>query len=220
MGKSSKEQPRRPSVVTGGVGRAPRAAKPLFRDLTAGDLARLLEVDLKTIHNWVNQGHVFARRTEGRHLRFQRVEVVRFLRRFGYPVPSLLGDAAPRVLLHRARGSLKIPGVEQSESEGLFSTVLEAAGGTYEIVVFALDSHDAGLTRELVKALRARPETRGLSVVGMSKKPGRRTDFVGHGGDLALAPGRAADVAQAARFLTGGLEAPPRGAVTSAGAQD
>lgn len=214
MGKSSKEQPRRGPGVTG-RGRVPPVAKPPFRDLTAGDLARLLEVDLKTIHNWVNQGHVFAQRTEGRHLRFQRVEVVRFLRRFGYPVPPLLGDAAPRVLVHRARASLKIPGVEQSESEGLFSTVLEAAGGTYEIVVFALDSHDAGLTRELVKALRARPETRALSVIGMSKKPGRRADFVGHGGDLALAPGKAGDVAHAARFLTGALEAPPRGAVTA-----
>jgi excisionase family DNA binding protein len=212
VGKPSKEQNRRQRA---------QAADAKPRDLTAGDLARLLHVDLKTIHNWVNQGHVFARRTEGRHLRFQRVEVVRFLRRFGYPVPSILGDAAPRVLVHRSlagqgRISLKIPGVEQSEMGGLFSTVLEAAGGDYEIVVFALDSHDVVITRELVQALRSRPETRGLSVVGVSRKPGRRTDFVGHGGDLALAPGKAADIAHAARFLTGGAQAPPRGALTPA----
>lgn len=207
MGKPSKDQRRR---------QRPQVAAPKARDLTAGDLARLLHVDLKTIHNWVNQGHVFARRTEGRHLRFQRVEVVRFLRRFGYPVPSLLGEAAPRVLVHRSRLKLRIPGVEQSETEGLFGTVLEAAAGDYEIVVFALDSHDAALTRELVQALRARPETRALSVVGMSRMPARRTDFVRHGGDLALGPGNAGDVARAARFLTGDLQAPPRGALTSA----
>lgn len=193
-----------------------QAAAPKLRDLTAGDLARLLHVDLKTIHNWVNQGHVFARRTEGRHLRFQRVEVVRFLRRFGYPVPLELGHMAPRVLVHRWRTALRLPGVEQSDAEGLFSTVLEAAGGEYEIVVFALDSHDGAITRELVKALRSRPETRALSVVGVSRRPARRTEFVDHGGDVALAPGKATDVAHAVRWLTGGAATPPPGALTSA----
>ncbi|HVU02319.1 MAG TPA: helix-turn-helix domain-containing protein [Polyangiaceae bacterium] len=185
------------------------------RDLTAGDLARLLEVDLKTIHNWVNQGHVFARRTEGRHLRFQRVEVVRFLRRFGYPVPGELGKTPPRVLVHNEGARKKIPGVEQHDGAGLFATVLEVASGFYEVLVLSLDAHEVAVVRELVLALRARPATRGVSVVGLSRKPARRSAFVDHGGDVALAPGKSGSVAQAARWLTGGAERPPRGALIS-----
>jgi excisionase family DNA binding protein len=181
-------------------------------ELTAGDLARLLRVDLKTIHNWVNQGHVWARRTEGRHLRFQRVEVVRFLRQFRHPVPADLGSGPPRVLVHVERSAIRIPNVEQTSGRGLIATVLEVALGAYEVVVFSLDSHDARVTRELLGALRARPETRSLSLVGVSKHPARRADFVDAGGDLALAPGKTQDMALAVRFLIGASAAPPRGA--------
>ena len=61
------------------------------RALTAGDLSRILHVDLKTVHNWVAAGHLFGRRTAGRHLRFARASVVRFARQYGYPIPTGLG---------------------------------------------------------------------------------------------------------------------------------
>lgn len=55
--------------------------------LTASDVAELCEVDLKTIHNWVERGCIPHFRTPGRHLRFQAIDVARFLREWGYAIP-------------------------------------------------------------------------------------------------------------------------------------
>ncbi len=55
--------------------------------LTASDVADLCEVDLKTIHNWVERGCIPHFRTPGRHLRFQALDVARFLREWGYAIP-------------------------------------------------------------------------------------------------------------------------------------
>lgn len=62
--------------------------------LTTTDLARICEVDLKTIHNWADKGKIKHFRTPGRHLRFERTAVIEFLKHFGYPVPKDLLDAA------------------------------------------------------------------------------------------------------------------------------
>ena len=56
--------------------------------LTSGDLARSLAVDLKTVHRWVQRGVLRGHRTKGGHLRFRRVEVVRFLRQRRLPIPE------------------------------------------------------------------------------------------------------------------------------------
>ncbi len=55
--------------------------------LTASDVAQLCEVDLKTIHNWVERGCIPHFRTPGRHLRFQATDVAKFLRDWGYAIP-------------------------------------------------------------------------------------------------------------------------------------
>lgn len=68
--------------------------KELF---TASEVARFCQVDLKTIHNWADRGEIRHFRTPGRHLRFRRVDVLDFLRRYGYPVPDLLQQGKPRV---------------------------------------------------------------------------------------------------------------------------
>jgi excisionase family DNA binding protein len=63
---------------------------PIERDvklLTASDVAELCEVDLKTIHNWVDRGCIPHFRTPGRHLRFQAIDVANFLREWGYAIP-------------------------------------------------------------------------------------------------------------------------------------
>lgn len=66
---------------------------------TAQDLARFCEVDLKTVHHWVLRGRVPHHRTAGRHLRFRRNDVVRFLRAHGYPLPDAVTSVRPRVML-------------------------------------------------------------------------------------------------------------------------
>ena len=69
-------------------------AKELF---TASEVARFCQVDLKTIHNWADRGEIRHFRTPGRHLRFRRVDVLDFLRKYGYPVPDVLRQGKPSV---------------------------------------------------------------------------------------------------------------------------
>lgn len=93
------------------------------------------------------------------------------------------------------------------------ANVLELALGAYEVFVLELDGHAPALTDELVDALRARPETRAISIVGTSRRAERLRAFLRGGGDVALRAGSARDVTHAARFLTGGRATPPRGAI-------
>src|SRR5262245_66014061 len=67
--------------------------------LTASDLAALCEVDLKTIHNWVDRGRIPHFRTPGRHLRFRAADVAEFLRTWGYSVPRELARLGTRSVL-------------------------------------------------------------------------------------------------------------------------
>ena len=76
-----------------------RAAARAPNVYTAQDLADFCEVDLKTVHHWTERGKVPHFRTEGRHLRFRRNEVVRFLRAHGYPLPDVLVRARPTIAL-------------------------------------------------------------------------------------------------------------------------
>jgi excisionase family DNA binding protein len=67
--------------------------------LTASDLAALCEVDLKTIHNWVDRGRIAHFRTPGRHLRFKAADVAEFLRAWGYSVPRELARATSKSMM-------------------------------------------------------------------------------------------------------------------------
>jgi excisionase family DNA binding protein len=66
---------------------------------TASDVARFCQVDLKTIHNWADRGQIRYFRTPGRHLRFRRLDVLDFLRRYGYPIDDALRAGKPKVVL-------------------------------------------------------------------------------------------------------------------------
>jgi hypothetical protein len=66
---------------------------------SAQALANFCEVDLKTVHHWADRGKVAHFRTDGRHLRFRRNDVVRFLRAHGYPLPESLVKVRPTVAL-------------------------------------------------------------------------------------------------------------------------
>jgi excisionase family DNA binding protein len=66
--------------------------------LSATQLARFCAVDLKTIHNWANRGKIPGTRTSGRHLRFRPLDVVDFLRTYGFDVPDGLRHMKLRVV--------------------------------------------------------------------------------------------------------------------------
>jgi hypothetical protein len=63
--------------------------------LTASDLTRICDVDLKTIHNWCEKRGLPHFRTPGRHLRFRPDEVVPWIGKFGYPIPAHLKKYLP-----------------------------------------------------------------------------------------------------------------------------
>ena len=65
----------------------------------ASDLARFCQVDLKTIHNWADKGELPHFRTPGRHLRFRRLDVLEFLRKYTYAIPDVLRHGKPRLVL-------------------------------------------------------------------------------------------------------------------------
>ena len=66
---------------------------------TASQFAQFCHVDLKTIHNWADKGQIRHFRTPGRHLRFRRLDVLDFLRKYGYPIPEVLRGIKPKVVV-------------------------------------------------------------------------------------------------------------------------
>jgi excisionase family DNA binding protein len=58
--------------------------------ITAPELASILGVDLKTVHNWVKRGLVDHYRTPGRQLRFRAGDAARLIRDMGGEVPPAL----------------------------------------------------------------------------------------------------------------------------------
>ncbi|MDP3274378.1 MAG: helix-turn-helix domain-containing protein [Deltaproteobacteria bacterium] len=70
--------------------------EPLF---VASQVAHVWDVDLKTVHNWVERGDIEAFSTPGRHLRFRRRSLLRFLRRYNMTIPAEIAPSKPRVML-------------------------------------------------------------------------------------------------------------------------
>lgn len=73
---------------------APR--EPIF---VASQVASIWDIDLKTVHNWVERGDIEAFRTPGRHLRFRRRSLLHFLRRYHMHIPGDLAPARPNVMV-------------------------------------------------------------------------------------------------------------------------
>ena len=113
--------------------------------LTASDLAALCEVDLKTIHNWVDRGRIPHFRTPGRHLRFRAADVAEFLRAWGYSVPRELARASARTILvvgtnetlalvHRALSEGAVAGAAPPASSG---QPVRLASHPYDALIYA-----------------------------------------------------------------------------------
>ncbi len=157
---------------------------------TSGDIARLMAVDRKTVHNWIRVGHLSGLRTPGGQMRFHRAEVVRFMRRFAYPVPARLGGEVSRVavvgarLAEASRITAGAPLVRVFEL--LFDAALAAADGGYDLVVVDLDAVALDPALDLVWALRRRPLTRPLPVVGVTIAAPAQEGFVLAGGDAVV----------------------------------
>jgi excisionase family DNA binding protein len=138
---------------------------------TAQAVADFCEVDLKTVHHWADRGKVRHFRTDGRHLRFRRNDVVRFLRAHGYPLPDALVRARPTVAV--ALPAPMLDGAKLSLDEltkrlgSRFSVRRHASGATAlahllseapDAVVFASDDATLGFP-SVLDALKDDPAT-------------------------------------------------------------
>src|SRR5262245_39282550 len=171
----------------------------------------MLHVDLKTIHNWVAAGHLRGRRTEGRHLRFGRPEIVRFMRQFGYPVPPPLTHQRPRVLVI-VDGRDRTPARRDWDvAHGPFTASLQLGAGAHEVAVAHLGAFSSSSIASWVAAVRSHDVTECVGLVGVGDSPQRRRAFLAAGGDAALPPNRAAALTSVIGWLTGAIAAPPRG---------
>lgn len=104
----------------------PAEAPELF---TASEFAHFCGVDLKTIHNWADKGQIRHFRTPGRHLRFRRLDVIDFLRKYGYPIPEPLRSGKPRVVV-------------VDEDPSVLAAIRKGLGRRFEVATFQ-DPFDA-----------------------------------------------------------------------------
>jgi excisionase family DNA binding protein len=164
--------------------------------ITSGDISRALGVDLKTVHRWVTRGTLHGRRTKGGHLRFRRMEVVRFLRHRRQRVPEELRVVAPRVLLV---GGDATPGA--AGPSGLFDALLELASGEYDVVALDLDELEIDQALAFARTLRRYALTQAVSLIGVTRWPDRRHALLTAGADLIVNAGR--ELTAAVSYVTG-----------------
>jgi len=67
--------------------------------LTTFEISELCEVNPTTVQNWVKEGKLKAYATPGGHRRIRREDLVSFMREFGMPIPSMLEEPAPYILI-------------------------------------------------------------------------------------------------------------------------
>lgn len=159
---------------------------PSLNRMTAGDVARAVCVDLKTVHNWVQRGNLRGARTRGGHLRFLRTEIVRFLHGRGRAVPEDVVVEAPRVVAVALPAEMATT-VGAAREASLFEALLGFGSTAHDVIVVGLDEIAVERVRELAVALVHQPVTEGVAVIGLSSDPRRREEFLAGGADVVLA---------------------------------
>ena len=120
---------------------------------TASQVAQFCQVDLKTIHNWAERGEIRHFRTPGRHLRFRRVDVLDFLRKYGYPIPEELQQGTPRVVL-LGNDSSSLENLKQELGTQFDVTIFHDAVDA--LLAIGLESPDVVIVDEAVTGLDVR----------------------------------------------------------------
>jgi excisionase family DNA binding protein len=145
------------------------------RTVSATELAAFCRVDLKTIHNWCARGKIPHTRTEGRRLRFRRLDVVDFLRAYEFPLPEALRHARPRVVLV----DREAPVLESMERAlGRTFEVLARADAVDALLRLAADDPDVIVLGDvsplhppgLVARLRASEVTRHVRILTLGSR--------------------------------------------------
>lgn len=159
-------------------------AKELF---TASDVAHFCQVDLKTIHNWAERGEIRHFRTPGRHLRFTHVDVLDFLRKYGYPIPEELQQGKPKVIVleddpEAARNSARAlrPAFDVTAHADPVDALIRIGANAPDAVV--VDDQVGGLDgMHIIKCLAETEATRHVRTILFSKHAEKRRPAMAHG---------------------------------------
>jgi len=105
-----------------------------LRPLSTGEAATFCHVSQVAIYKWIKEGKLKAHQTPGNHHRIQVVDFIKFLKRYGMPIPEeLLTPSKQRILIVDDE-----PGVI-----GFITRALQDMDGDYQIAS-ALDGYTAG----------------------------------------------------------------------------
>ncbi len=142
---------------------------------TTHEAARLLEVSLPTVVNWIEARRLKAHRTPGGHRRIAREDLAAFMLRHGMPLPEELSGAAParrKALVLGETGPVR-EGLARQLAEGGyaveqaspgFSAGAAAARFQPDLVVVVASSPDGA---GVVSALRADRELSAIPVLAV-----------------------------------------------------
>lgn len=154
---------------------------------TAQDVARFCEVDLKTVHHWAERNRVPHHRTEGRHLRFRRNDLVRFLRAHGYPLPESITSVRPKIIstiAHEELGKKLSSRFTVRRLDAAIHAVARMVSDEPDAVVLALDDPSFAGIPALV-ALKSDPATSWVALA-VSAPPSLVAAAKDAGADVAV----------------------------------
>lgn len=187
-------------------GRKDEGGAQLF---TASDIARFCQVDLKTIHNWSEKGEIRHFRTPGRHLRFRRLDVLDFLRKYGYPVPQALRAGKPRVIVvdedTEVLASLKRTLGKHFELfvfSDPFEAMVSLAGIQPDALVIDVEL-DAMNGQKLLAKLKQMPSTAYIRMLVYASSDAAKQLALAAGAHEVIQRGQATELREALERLTG-----------------
>lgn len=138
------------------------------------DIARICGVNRSTVQQWVDKGQVRAFRTPGGHRRVTEKNLVRFLKKYEFPMPeelarerrALVVDDQPEVLDLLSKG-LAQRGFRVASVDNGVDALLEVGEEPPDLLV--LDILMPGWDGyEVLRRIRARPQLAGMKIVAIS----------------------------------------------------
>jgi excisionase family DNA binding protein len=151
------------------------------RLLTSHEVGALLQVNPSSINKWVKEGRIAAFRTPGGHRRIRARDLVEFLDGHQMPVPSRLQSASRRRLIAVDGDTAALKSLEKTLRPYADRVALTPAASGIDALVqvglirphaIVLDaSMDELDSIEVVRRIKANPETRGITVIITSAHP-------------------------------------------------
>src|SRR3989442_11432722 len=115
---------------------------------TTHEVSRLLQVNPRSVINWIEQSLLSSYRTPGGHRRIRREDLLAFLRKHQIPTPASLVDGKFRILIVD----------DEHEIIGILTTYMQRQGG------YDVSSASDGITA-LIEVGRVKPDLLILDIM-------------------------------------------------------